>query len=203
MSQSFTDYVQTFFDVLRSVVVTDGRGGILTVDAGIARMHDVMRRIARGTGKAMFVGNGGSAGIAGHLAIDFAKNGGVRAVTFNDASSLTCLGNDLGYDQVFAKQVEMQAFAGDALIAISSSGGSPNILNAARAAKALKCDVVTLSGFSPDNALRKLGDVNFFVDAAVYGFVETAHQTILHAILDTAMGWTTATKEIQPSAVIR
>ena len=61
----------------------------------------------------MFVGNGGSAGIAGHLAIDFAKNGGVRAVTFNDASSLTCLGNDLGYEQIFAKQVEMQAFAGD------------------------------------------------------------------------------------------
>jgi D-sedoheptulose 7-phosphate isomerase len=151
----------------------------------------------------MFVGNGGSAGIAGHLAIDFAKNGGVRAVTFNDPSSLTCLGNDLGYDQVFAKQVEMQAIAGDVLIAISSSGGSKNILNAAHVAAKLKCEVVTLSGFSAGNELRKLGDVNFFVDSAVYGFVETAHQAILHAILDTAMGWTTSTKAIQPSAVVR
>jgi D-sedoheptulose 7-phosphate isomerase len=151
----------------------------------------------------MFVGNGGSAGIAGHLAIDFAKNGGVRAVTFNDPSSLTCLGNDLGYDQVFAKQIEMQAFAGDVLIAISSSGGSKNILNAARAAANLKCEVVTLSGFSADNDLRRLGDVNFFVNSAVYGFVETAHQTILHAILDTAMGWTTATKAVQPNAPVR
>lgn len=203
MSHSYSDYVQSFVDALKSVVATDGRGDMLAVDAGIARVHDVMRRIARGTGKAMFVGNGGSAGIAGHLAIDFSKNGGVRAVTFNDASSLTCLGNDLGYDQVFAKQVEMQAFAGDVLIAISSSGNSANILNAARAAKTLKCDVVTLSGFSPDNALRKLGDVNFFVDTAVYGFAETAHQAILHAILDTAMGWSTATKTIQPSAAIR
>jgi D-sedoheptulose 7-phosphate isomerase len=202
MSHTYADYVQTFVDALKSVAVTDGRGGALTVDTGIARVHDAMRRVARGTGKVMFVGNGGSAGISGHLAIDFAKNGGVRAVTFNDASSLTCLGNDLGYDQVFAKQVEMQAFAGDVLIAISSSGGSPNILNAAHAARKLKCEIVTLSGFSPDNQLRKLGDVNFFVDSAVYGFVETGHQTILHAILDTAMGWTTATKAIQPRAAV-
>lgn len=203
MSKSFADYVQTFFDVLKSVAVTDERGAALDVDAGIARVHDIMRRIARGSGKVMFVGNGGSAGIAGHLAIDFAKNGGVRAVTFNDASSLTCLGNDLGYDQVFAKQVEMQGFAGDVLIAISSSGGSKNILNAARAATALKCDVITLTGFKPDNELRRLGAVNFYVDSGVYGFVETGHQAILHAILDTAMGWTTDTKAVQPHAAIR
>jgi D-sedoheptulose 7-phosphate isomerase len=199
MSQSFADYVQTFFDALKSVAVTDASGAVLDVDAGIARVHEIMRRVARGTGKVMFVGNGGSAGIAGHLAIDFAKNGGVRAVTFNDASSLTCLGNDLGYDQVFAKQVQMQGFAGDVLIAISSSGGSKNILNAAHAAADMNCDVITFSGFKPDNALRRLGAVNFYVDSGVYGFVETGHQAILHAILDTAMGWTTATKTIQPS----
>jgi len=199
MSQSFADYVQTFFDALKSVAVTDAAGAVLDVDTGIARVHEIMRRVARGTGKVMFVGNGGSAGIAGHLAIDFAKNGGVRAVTFNDASSLTCLGNDLGYDQVFAKQVQMQGFAGDALIAISSSGGSKNILNAAHAAADMNCDVITFSGFKPDNALRRLGAVNFYVDSGVYGFVETGHQAILHAILDTAMGWTTATKGIQPS----
>jgi len=199
MSQSFADYVQTFFDALKSVAVTDASGAVLDVDAGIARVHEIMRRVARGTGKVMFVGNGGSAGIAGHLAIDFAKNGGVRAVTFNDASSLTCLGNDLGYDQVFAKQVQMQGFAGDVLIAISSSGGSKNILNAAHVAADMNCDVITFSGFKPDNALRRLGAVNFYVDSGVYGFVETGHQAILHAILDTAMGWTTATKTIQPS----
>ena len=199
MSQSFADYVQTFFDALKSVAVTDAGGAVIDVDAGIARVHEIMRRVARGTGKVMFVGNGGSAGIAGHLAIDFAKNGGVRAVTFNDASSLTCLGNDLGYDQVFAKQVQMQGFAGDVLIAISSSGGSKNILNAAHAAADMNCDVITFSGFKPDNALRRLGAVNFYVDSGVYGFVETGHQAILHAILDTAMGWNTATKTIQPS----
>ena len=203
MSNSFADYVKTFFEALSSTAVTDRHGTALTVDDGIARVHDIMRRIARGTGKVMFVGNGGSAGIAGHLAIDFAKNGGVRSVTFNDASSLTCLGNDLGYDQVFAKQVEMQAFEGDVLVAISSSGNSKNIVNAALAAAKAGCEIVTLSGFAADNALRRLGDVNFFVQSGVYGFVETGHQAILHAILDTAMGWTTATKSVQPSTALK
>ena len=84
----------------------------------------------------MFVGNGGSAGIASHLAIDFSKNGGMRAMAFNDPSALTCLGNDLGYENVFAKQIEFHGRAGDLLIAISSSGRSPNILNAVKAARA-------------------------------------------------------------------
>src|SRR3954462_1938731 len=104
------------------------------------------------------------------MAIDYAKNGGVRSVTFNDASSLTCLGNDLGYDQVFAKQVEMQGLKGDVLIAISSSGESRNILNAAEAAHTASCEVITLSGFAPGNTLRRSGDVNFYVSSGVYGF---------------------------------
>ena len=188
MSNSFADYVKTFFDALAATVVTDRQGDPLSVDAGIARVHDIMRRIARGTGKVMFVGNGGSAGIAGHLAIDFAKNGGVRSVTFNDASSLTCLGNDLGYDQVFAKQIELHARKGDLLIAISSSGKSPNILNAVKAGRDAGCAIITLSGFGADNPLRKLGDVNFYLASDRYGFVEIGHLTICHAILDLLCG---------------
>ena len=169
------------------------------MDEGMARVREAMVRIVRGPNKVMFIGNGGSAGTAGHMAIDFAKNGGVRSLTFNDASSLTCLGNDLGYDQVFSKQVEMLGAEGDVLIAISSSGESKNILNAVDAARARRCFVVTLSGFSKANALRKIGDVNFYVETRAYGFVETAHQAILHAILDTAMGWTAETAMEQPT----
>ena len=150
----------------------------------------------------MLIGNGGSAGIAGHMAIDFAKNGGVRAITFNDASSLTCLGNDMGYDQVFAQQIKMQGLSGDVLIAISSSGKSPNILRGVEAASAIGCTVITLSGFTPDNPLRRAGALNFYVPAQIYGFVETGHQTILHAILDTAMGWSSARATDQPTQQI-
>jgi D-sedoheptulose 7-phosphate isomerase len=198
MAKAFADYTHAFITALNSTAATDAKGQNITVDDAIARVHDAMRKLSGTPNKVMFIGNGGSAGIAGHLAIDYAKNGGVRSVTFNDASSLTCLGNDLGYDQVFAKQVEMQGLAGDILIAISSSGESANILAAAAQAKAMGCECITLSGFTPGNRLRSLGATNFYVASGVYGFVETAHQAILHAILDTAMGWTSETASVQP-----
>jgi D-sedoheptulose 7-phosphate isomerase len=138
--------------------------------------------------KIIFVGNGGSAGIASHLAIDFSKNGGVRAMAFNDPSALTCLGNDLGYENVFAKQIEFHGRPGDLLIGISSSGRSPNILNAVKMARSRDIKVVTYSGFAPDNTLRSVGDVNFFVASKEYGFVEIAHLALCHAVLDIDMG---------------
>jgi D-sedoheptulose 7-phosphate isomerase len=202
MTGPFHEYAATLAKAIAATEVTDASGRAIAVDGALSQAHATLRGIAGTHNKVMFIGNGGSAGIAGHLAIDFAKNGGVRSVTFNDASSLTCLGNDLGYDQVFSKQVEMQGLPGDILIAISSSGASKNILNAATAAKKLNCKIITLSGFTAENPLRRLGDLNFFVPSGVYGFVETGHQAILHAILDTAMGWTAATAHVQPSATV-
>jgi D-sedoheptulose 7-phosphate isomerase len=110
-------------------------------------------------------------------------------MAFNDASALTCLGNDLGYENVFAKQIEFHARAGDLLIAISSSGRSANILAAVKAARARNCRVVTYSGFTEDNDLRRSGDINFFVQSREYGFVEVAHLALCHAVLDIDMGW--------------
>ena len=113
----------------------------------------------------------------------------MRALAFNDASALTCLGNDLGYQNVFAKQLEFHAHAGDLLIAISSSGCSPNILAAVAAARTANVGVVTFSGFGRDNELRRAGDLNFYVRSSEYGFVEVAHLSLCHAILDLDMGW--------------
>lgn len=199
MSEVFQAYAEVLNRTFLSTLVSSRDGSSMGMDDAFRRIHDMLVKITRGPNKLMFIGNGGSAGIAGHSAIDFAKNGGVRSITFNDASSLTCLGNDLGYDQVFAKQVEMQALEEDVLVAISSSGESPNIINAVTAARAKSCSVVTLSGFKSANALRKLGDVNFYVEAGAYGFVEVTHQAILHVILDSAMGWTKESGSIQPT----
>lgn len=140
-------------------------------------------------GRIYFIGNGGSAGVASHMAIDWMKNGGFDATAFNDGALLTCLANDLGFDQVFALPLSRNARPGDVLIAISSSGRSPNILNATRAAKDAGARVITLSGFAPDNPLRISGDMNFYVPSSLYGFVEIAHLTICHGLLDLAMGW--------------
>ncbi len=102
---------------------------------------------------------------------------------------LTALGNDLGYENVFAKQIEYHATSGDMVIAISSSGKSPNILAGVATARQRDCEIVTFSGFTETNDLRKAGDVNFYVRAMEYGFVEVAHLSICHAILDLDMGW--------------
>ena len=78
---------------------------------------------ARGTMN--FAGNGASACMASHMALDWTKNAGVRALAYNDLAYLTAIGNDLGYDQTFAQPVAWFADPGDLLVTISSSGNSP------------------------------------------------------------------------------
>lgn len=135
--------------------------------------------------KVILVGNGGSASIASHMAIDLSKNSRVPAIALNDASALTCLANDYGYDQVFAKQIQYQGRPGDILVAISSSGNSANILCAVEAARKVRGILVfTFSGFAPSNHLRNRGEINFYVPSSQYGFVELTHQIILHQIVD-------------------
>ena len=147
------------------------------------------RGATEGGGTIFFIGNGGSAGIASHMAIDYSKNGGMRALAFNDGAYLTCLGNDLGFEQVFAKALDLHARKGICSIAISSSGRSANILNGVDIARERGCSVITFTGFGPDNPLRGRGDLNFYLASEDYGFVEVGHLALIHSILDLAMGW--------------
>jgi D-sedoheptulose 7-phosphate isomerase len=182
-------YFGTLADVLRGAEVTDRMSKRLPLDEGCDWVRRTAHEAHDSGNKIIFVGNGGSAGIASHLAIDFSKNGGLRSLAFNDPVALTCLGNDLGYENVFAKQLDFHARPGDLLIAISSSGRSPNILGAVKMARTRECKVATFSGFTAENELRRTGDVNFYVSSREYGFVEVAHLALCHAVLDIDMGW--------------
>lgn len=135
----------------------------------------------------IFIGNGGSAAIASHMAADYQKNGGFPTLCFNDPAMLTCISNDLGYESVFRKQLDMHGRLGDVLFAISSSGDSLSIVNAINLARDLKMNIVTLSGFLPENRIRGAGGVNFYVPSVNYGVVEIAHLAILHGFLDEVM----------------
>jgi D-sedoheptulose 7-phosphate isomerase len=184
MSGAAPEFFRRLADVLLRVEASDGAGAALGFERGFAAGVDLIRARTADGGKIIFIGNGGSAAIASHQAVDYWKNGGMRALAFNDTSLLTCISNDYGYAQVFEKPIEMFADAGDVVVAISSSGRSENIIRGARAAREKSCRVVTLSGFTPDNPLRQLGDLNFFVPATAYGTVEITHLAICHAILD-------------------
>jgi|SRR5580658_1767015 D-sedoheptulose 7-phosphate isomerase len=196
MAGRVEQYFMTLAGLIANVEISDRSGRDLTVDQGFDGVRSRAHLAHDAGNKLIFIGNGGSAGLASHLAIDFCKNGGLRAVAFNDPSALTCLGNDLGYENVFAQQIVFHARPGDMLVAFSSSGRSPNILAAVRAARARDCSVVTFSGFGETNALRQAGDVNFYIRSDEYGFVEVAHLSLCHAILDVDMGWGASAEEL-------
>jgi D-sedoheptulose 7-phosphate isomerase len=189
MREAVEPYFDTLFKATREAECTGMRGDSLTLDFAFAEVSRLCRSAHNAGGTVMFIGNGGSMGIATHMAVDFSKAGQMRALSFGDGAALTCLGNDTGFENVFAHQIEWHGGAGDVLIAISSSGKSQDILNGVRVARQLGAKVVTFSGFRDDNPLRQQGDVNFYIRASEYGFVEVAHQAILHAILDIGAGW--------------
>ena len=138
--------------------------------------------------KLMFAGNGASAAISAHGAVDFTKQGGVRGVTFNEADLITCFANDYGYDMWMAKAVEFYGDEGDVVVLTSVSGTSPSVVEAAKYTKANGMKVVTFTGKTPDNALRAIGDINFWVDSRAYNIVEGIHMMWLTTAIDLVIG---------------
>ena len=118
-------YFQSLHDLGRATSCSDEEGEALSLADAIDRLRGLIRSANAQGNATLIVGNGGSAGIASHLAIDYSKNGKLRMMALNDAAALTCLSNDLGYEQVFAKQVEMYGRKGDVLIPISTPGRPP------------------------------------------------------------------------------
>lgn len=192
LAERTTDYFETLARVTRETSVTDAGGRPMALSFGIEEFLKRGRDAHEAGNKLIFIGNGASATMASHYALDFSKNGGIRSLALNDGAMLTALTNDIGGDAIFAEQVGYYAQEGDVLVAISSSGSSPNILSATERARDKGCAVITFSGFDTENPLRGSGDLNFHVAGDEYGFVEVAHTALIHAILDLSLGWGTA-----------
>ena len=144
------------------------------------------------------IGNGGSAAVAVHFAADFGKNiappGGEgssatrhwkhpRIMTLcANSSALTALGNDCGYDETFSGQLRNFLNPGDLLIAVSSSGNSPNIIKGVEFAQANGGQVIGMSGFD-GGRLKQLADIALHVPVKVYEVVEDMHAIFCHAVI--------------------
>ena len=144
--------------------------------------------VRRNKKKMMFAGNGASAAISAHGAVDFTKQAGVRGVTFNEADLITCFANDFGYDLWMAKAIEMYGDTGDVVVLTSVSGSSPSVIEAAKYARSHGMKIVTFSGKTIDNELRSLGDINFFVDSRAYNIVEGIHMMWMTCVVDMVIG---------------
>ena len=187
-AEDITRYFSQLGSLFKETQVTDAKGAPLELSQGIREAINLIQSQSAQGKKIIFIGNGGSSSIASHQATDFLKNGGIKAIAFTDPSLLTCISNDLGYPKVFELPIKMLANEGDVLVAISSSGRSENILRGVEAARGKGCEIITMSGFTQDNPLRKTGRLNFYVPSDSYGYVEISHLALCHCILDMMMG---------------
>jgi D-sedoheptulose 7-phosphate isomerase len=141
-----------------------------------------------------FMGNGGSASIASHLAADIGKNAMTdwndnnedrfRTLALTDnVAWMTALANDVGYENVFVEQLRNLARKGDMIVVISSSGNSPNVVKAAAWAKEHGITVAALVGFE-GGKLKEIADVSVWVPAKNYGYVEGLHGDIHHYLVE-------------------
>ena len=153
-------------------------------EAGFRIWCDWTRQAQITQGCLFFVGNGASAAMACHTATDVGKTARVRTQVFTDPALMTAVANDVEYAEVFAEPLSWMMNASDVLVAISSSGNSPNVIRAAEKTRERKGHSVTLSAMQPGNALRHAGDLNFYLPAMKYGLAETSHAAILHHWVD-------------------
>jgi phosphoheptose isomerase len=158
----------------------------------IARAAAVLAACLRGGNKVLVCGNGGSAADAQHFTAELLgryqrERAGLPALALHaDTSTLTAVANDYGYEQVFARQVAALGRAGDALVAISTSGQSPGILGAVEAAQRAGLAVVALSGRDGGAlaGLLRSSDVEIRVPATVTARIQEVHILTLHCLCE-------------------
>ena len=175
-------FIQEYFSCYQKFLIEND-----VSDSMIAMKKLLLKTRDKGK-KVLIAGNGGSAAMASHVSVDLTKQSGIRTVNFNEADLITCFANDFGYENWVAKAIEFYGDKGDVAILISSSGKSPNMINAAIQAKSMKIPVITLTGFEQDNPLRKFGELNFWVDSRAYNVIENIHQIWLLMVCDLIIG---------------
>lgn len=172
------EYISQYIELLQNFEVSEQ----------IIKAHSEIIKANNNGNKIVFAGNGASAAIASHAALDFKKQAGINTLSFNDTALITAFSNDFGYERWVEKAIEYYCKKGDIAILISSSGKSLNIINAAKYSKQNKIFVISFSGFEEDNLLQQYGDISFWVKSKAYNIIENIHQIWLMIICDLIIG---------------
>ena len=178
---SIESYKRAYADALHRAVLQ-------VASNELESLCSIIEEIARNGRQILVAGNGGSAAIAEHLCCDWTKGTTCQTKPVISSRSLTAnssvysaIANDYGFEHVFDTQIDFFGRDGDLLIAISSSGSSPNILNAVTRARARGLVVAGFTGFT-GGKLKDLADVSIHVPVSNYGIVEDTHQAVMHII---------------------
>jgi len=177
---SMKTHAENLQGIIKNGSFTDRERKVLAYEAGIQNSLTILQNLRTLKGNLFLVGNGGSSAVVSHILTDYINVARLRARSLHESSLITCMANDFGYENVFSRPLKNLANEQDCLIAISSSGQSLNIINAAETMKSVGGEVITLTGFKPDNPLRSIGDINFWLDSKDYGLVEIGHLFFLH-----------------------
>jgi len=197
MKMPFKNRLQELYDAVDTCSYTSSPEDSVSEETALKTAIRLITQTSVQKGIVYVIGNGGSAGIASHFSNDLMKAIGIPSQTLYDSNLMTCLSNDIGYEKVFSYPLQKLLKPIDLLVAISSSGKSQNILNAAEIAIAHRAPLITFSGFLPGNPLRRMGRLNFWIDRSEYGLVEAAHFFLLHTLIDL---WNQTTAEVSEHA---
>jgi D-sedoheptulose 7-phosphate isomerase len=177
-----------FSNALRELAETADRVAT-QIGPDLDRAYEMVRDTVQRQGTLFFCGNGGSAADAQHMATEYVvrymrnRRAYPAIALTTDTSLLTAAGNDIGFEQVFSRQVEALARKGDLLIIHSTSGNSPNVLRAAEAARAREVSVLAFSA-RDGGALRALADHNVVIPTTRTDRAQELHLCIEHVICD-------------------
>jgi D-sedoheptulose 7-phosphate isomerase len=177
-----------FADALRDLAATAER---VAVELGpdLERAHRMVQETVQRGGTLFFCGNGGSAADAQHMATEYVvrymrnRRAYPAIALTTDTSLLTAAGNDIGFDQIFARQIDALTRPGDLLVIHSTSGNSPNVLRAAEAAKARAVPVLAFSA-RDGGELRALADHSVVIPTTRTDRAQELHLCIEHIICD-------------------
>ncbi len=177
----FNGFIESYYKRFAEVILAFDKSPLNEV---LAVCDEVIARDAT----LWIAGNGGSASMADHSVCDISKGTYVAgqptfrtvALTANNAI-LTALGNDISYDDIFAEQLKYYLRPGDALLTISSSGNSPNVVKACEYANAEGAPTMAFVGFG-GGRLKEIAKTVIHVDVDNYGIVEDAHMSLIHVL---------------------
>jgi len=175
----FTKYISNYSKLLKKINYNN-----------LVQCSELFKKINKKNNKIIFLGNGGSAAIASHISVDLSKNAKIRSVNFNEADLITCFSNDYGHENWMKEALNIYCDKGDLVVLISSSGKSPNILNAAKWCKKNQIKFITFSGNYKGNPLKKINPhgINFWIDSKAYNHIEGMHLFLLMSITDCIIG---------------
>lgn len=177
-----TNFYKPYYDKYSKLIFSSD------IESKLGEFQSLALDVKKNNSQILFAGNGASASIADHGAVDFTKQAGIRARTFNQSNLITCLSNDHGFENWLLKALNFYATHSDLLVLISVSGESENVVLAAQEAKRMGIPVVTFSGRDKNNTLKKNGDLNFWVDSHAYNIVECIHMIWITSVIDAIIG---------------